>query len=104
MSTDLEIDFKSLQSEINKLDKAISTFEPYSTNFVKDTLGMLEGFNSDFISKMEALLNDMRDTEAPKLVKELKDYNRAIKQAAEAFETEDKKYASIMGGEEQDGK
>lgn len=103
MSADLELDFVSLQSEMEKLDKAIKRFEPYSKGFIDSTLQTFEGFNSDFISKMEDLLNDMRDTEAPKLVKELNEFSTAIKQAVEAFQSQDAQYAKSMGGEN-DGK
>ncbi|HAU87189.1 MAG TPA: hypothetical protein DCW90_17400 [Lachnospiraceae bacterium] len=47
MSADLELDFVSLQSEIEKLDKAIKRFEPYSKGFIDSTLKNFEGFNSD---------------------------------------------------------
>lgn len=103
MSADLELDFVSLQSEIEKLDKAIKRFEPYSKGFINSTLKTFDGFNSDFISKMEDLLNDMRDTEAPKLVKELNEFSLAIKQAVEAFQSQDAQYAKMMGGNK-DGK
>lgn len=47
MSADLELDFVSLQSEIEKLDKAIKRFEPHSKGFIDSTLQTFEGFNSD---------------------------------------------------------
>lgn len=47
MSADLELDFVSLQSEIEKLDKAIKRFEPYSKGFIDSTLQTFEGFNFD---------------------------------------------------------
>ena len=47
MSADLGLDLVSLQSEIEKLDKAIKRFEPYSKGFIDSTLQTFEGFNSD---------------------------------------------------------
>lgn len=99
MSADLDLNFTEITSQLEKLDKAISDFEPYSKNFVSDTLKSFEGFNSDFISKMETTLDNMRDTEAPKLIKELKSFSKAIKEMSEAFNDVDAQYATGMKGE-----
>lgn len=104
MGADLEVDFKRLESELTKLDKAIKTFEPYSKDFMENTLKIMEGFNSDFISKMEETLDNMRDTEAPKLVEELRSYSSAVGQAKDAFKDVDKEYAKDMKGGGVDGK
>lgn len=103
MSEDLKLDIKGLQSEIKKLDDAIKVFEPYSKKFIKNTQESFQGFNSDFICKMDTLLGNMRDTEAPGLVKELKSFSKMITKAVDAFEEQDQEYAKKLRGS-QNGK
>lgn len=100
---DLKFDLKGLEDELANLDKAISTFEPYSKNFIKNTTESLDGFNSDFISEFKKTLDNMRDTKAPQLVEDLKSFKELVSQVKDAFETTDGKYANYMKGEEKDG-
>lgn len=100
---DLEINFDDLEEELEKLSKAISVFEPYSKNFIDNTKESFSGFNSDFISKLEETLDNMRDTKAPQLVKDLNTFMQLVTQAKEMFETTDQKYATYLNKEEKNG-
>jgi len=93
---DLEIDFDDMEDELEKLSKAISVFEPYSKNFISNTKESFHGFNSDFISELEEALDNMRDTKAPQLVKNLKAFEENVRNLLEDFQDVDHKIGNTM--------
>ncbi|MEN8906838.1 MAG: hypothetical protein ABF289_12845 [Clostridiales bacterium] len=100
MSKDkININFDELDSALEKFNTAISKFEPYSKNFIKDTSSAFDGFNSDFIDKMKSLLDNMKDTKAPNLVKNSKEFYSITKQVVNDFKEMDNETAKKMKGE-----
>lgn len=95
-NANIDLDYETIESELEKLKNAIHTFEPYSKNFITNTMNMMDGFHSDFTSKMEAALDNMRDTKAPKLITDLNLYQAAVKEAMDLFQQLDQSYATNL--------
>lgn len=93
---DLKLDLSGLEVESEKLAKAIKVFEPYSKNFIQNTMNIFDGFNSDFISELKKTLDNMRDTKAPELVKDLKSFQRLAEDAQKEFQSQDENYADNL--------
>lgn len=95
-NANVDLDYKTIESELEKLKRAIHIFEPYSKNFITNTMNVLDGFHSDFTSKMEAALDNMRDTKAPKLIIDLNLYQTAVREAMDLFQQLDQTYATKL--------
>lgn len=89
----IKVDVDDLRGELNNLSRAMADFEPYSTNFIKNTVNSLDSFNSDFISKIKSTLNNMTDTKAPTLLSNLQDFYTSLDTLLKDFETADKNIA-----------
>lgn len=99
-NANVDLNYETIVSELEKLKSAIRTFEPYSKNFITNTMNVLDGMHSDFTSKMEGALDNMRDTKAPKLITDLNRYQKNVKEAMDLFQQLDQSYASNLEGAE----
>ncbi|USK34060.1 YwqI/YxiC family protein [Bacillus sp. F19] len=68
---EIKLDKESLQSTLNELKKAIDNFNSYTTTFNSNTRNQLESFNSDFIEKVDTLLENMTDNVNTDLIKNM---------------------------------
>ncbi len=93
MSDEIKIKYEQLQMELDKFNLAIKNFEPYSKNFVTKASKDLDGFNSDFILKIQGTLKSMTDTKAPALIKQLKAYSNNLSKLANEFREQDNELA-----------
>jgi hypothetical protein len=83
--SEISIDVGSFLQDKATLEDALATYSSYSKDFLIDVISQLEPFNSDFISKMIKVLDNMKDTKAPKLVEALQGYAAEINAIAEGF-------------------
>jgi cytochrome c556 len=91
---EIRINFKEMNSELEKFNNAIKEFEPYSKNFIKNTIKKLDSkFNADFTKSLKKLLENMTDTKAPELVKDAKDFYSSVKGLSYTFDELDKDIA-----------
>lgn len=95
-NANVDLDYETIKSELEKLKSAIHTFEPYSKNFITNTMNVLDGMHSDFTSKMKGALDNMRDTKAPKLITDLNLYQAAVKEAMDLFQQLDQSYSTSL--------
>lgn len=95
-NANVDLDYKTIESELEKLKSAIHTFEPYSKNFITNTMNVLDEMHSDFTSKMKGALDNMRDTKAPKLITDLNLYQAAVKEAMDLFQQLDQSYTTNL--------
>lgn len=99
-NANVDLDYETIESELEKLKSAIHTFEPYTKGFITNTMNVMDGMHSDFTSKMKGALDNMRDTKAPKLITDLNLYQAAVKEAMDLFQQLDQNYAtSLKSGE-----
>lgn len=94
MSEKIELDVAALKTQLDKLNKAINEFEPYSKEFLKSAINQFDQFNSDFISEIEKTLDSMGDTKAPELAKAVKEYSKLIQETVDGFSNIDQGYAN----------
>lgn len=85
----IKVQINELKAEVEKFNGAVSDFETYSTNFIKDTVDSLESFNSDFVDEAIDLLENMTDSKAPDLLKNLISYCEKVNNVIESFEEVD---------------
>ena len=95
-NANIDLDYKTIESELEKLKSAIHTFEPYTKSFITNTMNVMDGMHSDFTSKMKGVLDNMRDTKAPKLITDLNLYQAAVKEAMDLFRQLDQSYAANL--------
>ncbi len=57
----IKIDLENLQKTLQSLESSINEFESYTTTFRDGTRDKLKPMNSDFIEKMDALLDNMKN-------------------------------------------
>lgn len=69
---DIKIDLHQFQSTLNLLKNSIEDFEGYTTRFRNSTRGKLDSFNSDFISKVDRLLDNMKNDMSSEMLDELR--------------------------------
>ncbi len=85
----IKVDIDELKGELKNLSSEMTNFEPYSGNFIKNTRDSLDGFNSDFISKIDSTLKNMTDTKAPKLLENIQDFYTSLDTLLKDFEKTD---------------
>lgn len=93
--TEIKIDL-SLEEELARLKTAISEFEPYSKNFIDNTVKSLEPMNSDFVESITDTLNNMTDTKAPELIKKLGNLSTALEGVVTTFKALDEDGAAKL--------
>ncbi|MBE6047606.1 MAG: hypothetical protein E7213_04225 [Clostridium sp.] len=96
----IKVDIENLKGELEKLSSEMVDFEPYSSNFIKNTTNNLDEFNSDFISEIKKALSNMTDTKAPKLMKNMQDFYTSLDTLLKDFETLD---TTIANNEKMEG-
>ena len=96
MGESLYIDIDGMKDSIQRLQRAIESFEPYSKNFLKETEKSLDPMNSDFVDTIQDAINNMRNTKAPKLVKKLNSYVKAAGKVVEELENMDREVGEMI--------
>lgn len=90
---DIKIDVGNLNEQLKKLHEAIEAFRPYNKQFLTDTADKLDSANSDFIEKIRKTMKNMKDTDAPELLKDAENVYSSIQDIVKAFEEVDTKIA-----------
>ncbi|NLD48582.1 MAG: hypothetical protein GX660_15575 [Clostridiaceae bacterium] len=85
-----KITVDELKAELERFNSAINSFRPYTKGFIKNLSSRFKGFNSDFIDEMENLLENMKDSKAPKLLKKAEKLYSSTKTSVELFEKVEK--------------
>ncbi|MEH7180119.1 DUF5344 family protein [Neobacillus vireti] len=99
MAKEIKLDIESLQSTLNELKKSIEDFKSYTTTFNSNTRNQLESFNSDFIEKVDGLLENMNDNMNTDLIKNVNAIHKAGEELLRNMkETDEKIGESFWGG------
>jgi hypothetical protein len=77
VAKEIKLDLSNLKSALKKLDASIDDFESYTTSFRTSTMDRLKDFNSDFISKVDALLDNMKNDINSDLMEQLRNVHAA---------------------------
>lgn len=85
----IKVQIDELNSELSNLSSALSEFEGYSDNFIRNVADELDTMNSDFTNKISKAMDNMTDTKAPKLLKALEGYYEATLAVVDSFEEVD---------------
>lgn len=98
MAQVIKINVKTMERELQKLKSAIEELRPYGGNFLSVYVEELYGMNADYIYHLQRTLENMKDTTAPNLLKELDKLYSDTAKAIEAFREEDRAQAKAIGG------
>lgn len=93
MSDEIRIAFTEVEQAIIDLEAALENFVPYSNSFSEQTALEINEFQSDFIDRIEDVLDSISDSESPKLIENIRDFIEGIKIYKGAFE-----YADQLAG------
>lgn len=99
----IKIEVDDLKTDLERLQGAIKDFEPYSQDFIRNTVDRFEGFNSDFISKIKDTLNNMTDTKAPELLKKVQSFHDVALSVVEELENLDLGIAEKINSNKKEG-
>ena len=94
----IKIQVDDLKKDLEKLQRSITDFEPYSEEFIRNTIDSFEGFNSDFISKIKKTLENMTDTKAPEILKKVQGFHDEALALVEEFEKTDELIGESIKG------
>ncbi len=94
----IKLDLNSLENTLNQLRNGIDDFKNYSTTFRSSTQDRLAGFNSDFVSKVDALLNSMNDDVNEDLINRMEMIYQEGKTIFDIMKKLDEEVAEAIGG------
>lgn len=95
MAGDIKLDVANLETALDQLNESIEVFESYTTTFNQSTRDRFDSFNSDFIAKVDGLLDNMNDDMSSDLLEQLK----AIYQTGDALLTTMRETDEFIAGE-----
>lgn len=95
----IKVNFIALQKIIDELRVAIDDFEGYTTDFRSNTRDRLKTFNSDFISKVDGLLDNMNNDVNQDLVKQMEEIHQAGVALLKGMKEVDEELGAAIGGE-----
>ena len=84
-----KVDIDELNEELAKFNAAINNFRPYTEGFMKNTAEKLSSFSSDYVDELERLIDSMRDSKAPQLLKKAENLHNAARKVMEQYEIVD---------------
>lgn len=94
-----KVNIDEINEELARFNAAINNFRPYTEGFMKNTAEKLRSFNSDYIDELEKLIDNMRDSKAPKLLKKADNLHNAAKKAMEQYEIVDEEISNKLSKE-----
>ncbi|MGG4179196.1 hypothetical protein ABEW03_07790 [Virgibacillus pantothenticus] len=95
----IKVDFIELQKIIDDLRAAIDDFEGYTTDFRSNTRDRLKSFQSDFISKMDGLLDNMNNDVNQDLSKQMEEIYQAGVALLKGMKEVDEELGAAIGGD-----
>ena len=96
----IKLDLVSIENTLQQLRTSIDDLKSYTTTFRSSTSDRLEGFNSDFISKVDALLHSMDDDVNQELINEMEMIYQEGKAIFDTMKLLDEEVAGAIGGKQ----
>jgi hypothetical protein len=96
----IKLDLINLEKTLTQLRNSIDELTSYTTTFRTSTSDRLSEFNSDFISKMDALLHSMKDDVDQELINQMEMTYQEGKAIFDTMQQVDEKAAQAIGGEQ----
>lgn len=95
---DIKIDMDSFQSTLDLLKNSIDEFKSYTTSFRDNTRDQLGSFKSDFIDKVDALLDNMKNDMNTDLVDKLNWIHQSGQSILDEMRRSDEEISSVIKG------
>ncbi|MDQ0233142.1 hypothetical protein [Metabacillus malikii] len=86
---EIKLDINELKAALDSLQQGIDDFTSYTTSFRNGTRDQLKSFNSDFIDKLDALLDNMNDDINTSLLENLNSIKKVGEQIIEQMQSTD---------------
>ena len=99
MAGTIKVDTAAFLVEAKSLSEALEPFKSYATTSSEGYLASIEGFNSDFIEVLKAILRRINDDAGPELLATIEEHQRRVAALADTFaEADDDIAAGVTGG------
>lgn len=96
----MEENIKGFNHSLDKLRNSMDDFNSYTTTFRSSTQERLDGFNSDFISKMDDVLKSMNNDVNQDLLEEMEQLHQEGKAIYDTMKMLDEEAAKAIGGDQ----
>ncbi|MFU0789013.1 hypothetical protein [Virgibacillus proomii] len=95
---EIKLNLIELRKIIQQLQIGIDDFTGYTTTFRSNTRGRLKSFHSDFIDKVDALLDNMNNDINQDLIYQMEEIHQAGKILLESMKQLDEELGEAIGG------
>lgn len=95
--SEIKLDLANLDSTLDRLKSSMEEFTSYTTSFRSNTRDRLKAFNSDFIDKVDALLDNMNDDRNSDLIDQWKAIHQGGKAILDNMKEVDEKISEKIG-------
>lgn len=95
--SEIKLDLANLDSTLDRLKSSMEGFTSYTTSFCSNTRDRLKAFNSDFIDKVDALLDNMNDDRNSDLIDQWKAIHQGGKAILDNMKEVDEKISEKIG-------
>jgi len=99
MSSSIKVDIQRMCQELAILKDAIERFRPFVEQKFVDEILYAEGMRSDLTSKLEDVLENMKDKSATRVLENLKTYYQMSVHMVNMLNKTDQEVAQRMGGQ-----
>ncbi|MBA4538737.1 hypothetical protein H1Z61_16790 [Bacillus aquiflavi] len=96
---EIKLHLEELQTTLNQLQTGMNEFTSYTTTFRSNTRDRLKNFHSDFIAKVDVLLDNMNNDVNQDLIKQLQEIYQAGKTLLESMKQVDEELGEAIGGD-----
>ncbi|APH03817.1 hypothetical protein [Bacillus weihaiensis] len=95
-TTHIKMSVHDLQTTLQTLQSSIEEFSSYTDTFRTGTRDQLKNFNSDFIEKVDAILDNMNDDINKDLLKDMYAIHAAGKEMLEEMKKADEEASELI--------
>ncbi|MGX4598463.1 hypothetical protein [Faecalimicrobium sp. JNUCC 81] len=96
MGNEIKIKITELETQISNLRASIDKLSPYTNSFISNTRESFEGFNSDFISKVDSVIKHLGDDTAKNIIKKTESICNDTKVISDSFKELDNEIKSSI--------
>ena len=79
-------DLAQLQESVQKINRAVEDFQPYSKKFIGEIMDSIEQNSSDFMDELEKVLRALKDNKAKKTWEAVLRYSEDVEAVYESWE------------------
>ena len=94
MAEKIKVNYTEVTNAVASFNKAIETYNTLTEKGFDDAISTLEGMNSDYVDKLQQVLDCLNPKVKEKINTSISDYSQKASTAADAFKTTDEEIGS----------